>query len=60
MSLSKPKSLTPVTYLFQQGHTSQSFQNSSKNWQPSIQIYKPLEAILIQKTIQLIPSSKTN
>lgn len=38
----------PPTYLLQHGHTSDSFPNSSTNWEPNIQIYESTGAILIQ------------
>ena len=47
----KPQSVHPVTFLLQQGHTSQSFPNSSTNWGPSIQTHEPMGAILTQATI---------
>lgn len=46
----KPQSLLQVAYLLQQVLIFLPLQNSSTNWGPSIQIYEPMEAILVQTT----------
>lgn len=39
------QSLSPVTYLLQQGHTSQASPNSATNWRPSIRIPQTMGGI---------------
>ena len=48
--ISRPSPPPPVTHLLQQGHTSQSFPNSSTNRSPSIQTDELKGSILTQTT----------
>lgn len=50
-NLLRPQSPPPGTHLIQQGHTSESFPNSTTNLGLRIQMYVPMMAIFIQINI---------
>lgn len=58
MRLLKLQSPTSVTYLLQQGLTSQSFPKSSASWVSVFKIYEPVEAIHIQRPVSKVMSVK--
>lgn len=48
------QSLAAGTYFLQQAHTSDISTNSATNWEPTGQIYDPMEDFFIQSTTSTI------